>query len=123
MKRFWNWRKLKVTDHKFSSLNHDSAKKIKPSTLLSYIHIFQEQSKYYTIINITWIRLELDSDPLSKVLGLSLVDEKNVVERGDLTKGDRSSLPAEISHMRSWWILCTGNMLTKKISHIINHQS
>lgn len=59
-------------------------KKIKPSTLLSYIHIFEVLSKYYTIINITWIRLELDSDHVSKVSGLSLADEKNVVERGEL---------------------------------------
>jgi len=55
----------------------------------------------------------LDSVPLSKVLGLSLVDGKNVIEKGDPTKGDQLGFPAKISHQQSWWILYTNIMVTK----------
>jgi len=42
--------------------------------------------------------VELDSDPSSKVSGLSLVDEKNMVERGDPTEFVQSGSPTDIRH-------------------------
>lgn len=47
------------------------------------------------------VRVELDSDPLSKVAGSSLVSEKNVLGRGDPTKGGLPDSQAKISHRQN----------------------
>jgi len=54
-------------------------------------------------------RVELNSDPLRKVSGSSLV-----IERGNLTKGGQPGFPVEISHRQSRWILHTNDMVTRK---------
>lgn len=65
------------------------------------------------LTNITLVLVELDSDPLSKILGSNLVDEKkNVVGRGDPTKNNQPDSLAEISHRQS--LFRTNIMITKK---------
>lgn len=58
----------------------------------------------------------LDSDPLSNVSCLSLVNgKKNVVRKGDSTEGGQPGSSAEIIHQQSRWIFHTNNMVIKKI--------
>lgn len=49
-----------------------------------------------------------------KVSSSSLVTEKNVVGREDLTNGGQSDSLAEISHRWNWWIFRTYVIVTKK---------
>lgn len=55
--------------------------------------------------NIILVRLELDSYSLSKISYSSLVDDKNMVQRKDPTKGGKLSFPAK--YRRNRWILRT----------------
>lgn len=48
------------------------------------------------------VRVELHSDSLSKISSSSLIDETNVVVRGDPTKGSQPDFPTENSYRRSW---------------------
>lgn len=55
------------------------------------------------------------------VSGLSLVDRKNIIERGDSTKSGQPSSLAEINHQQNQWILRTNNMVIKKNSNLKDH--
>jgi len=43
-------------------------------------------------MDITFLRVKMDTDPLIKISGLNVIDEKNMVGRRDYIKGGPSSL-------------------------------
>lgn len=67
----------------------------------------------YFIKSRTWIRVKLNSDPLSKVSSLSRANGKNVVGRGDSSKDRQPGSPTKISRRQNRWIL-HGYIMVKK---------
>lgn len=64
-------------------------------------HIRKREKHFQPInwaTNIALIQMTQDSDPLSNVLGLSLVTRKIVVGIGDSTKSGQQDFPTDISY-------------------------